>query len=141
MLSEKASYCFRMISIPLDQVSPLYGSGIVEADQAARRSINFSILQDVVTVTGQPLITCVIESKKLQWAGHALRAPEKRGIHKALYGRVVGRRPQGRPRIRWVENVREEGHILGGQGLGGFGQGSQSVWKALVEAVVGLQTL
>ena len=36
--------------------------------------------------TGQPRITSVIRSRRLQRAGHVVRAPEERGIYKALYG-------------------------------------------------------
>ena len=39
-------------------------------------------------------------------------APEERGIYKALYGRAMGRRSQGRPSMRWVENFRQDAASL-----------------------------
>ena len=48
-----------------------------------------------------------------QWAGHVVRAPEEREIYKVLYGRAMERRPQGRPRMRWVDNVRQDATSLG----------------------------
>ena len=65
------------------------------------------INRDIRNLTGQPLIINV-----LQWAGNMARAPGKRGIYKTLYGRAMGRRPQGRPRIQWVDNVRQDATSL-----------------------------
>ena len=45
------------------------------------------INRDFRNLTGQPLITSVIGSKRLHWAGHVVRAPEDRGIYTPLYGR------------------------------------------------------
>ena len=50
----------------------------------------------------------MIKSRRLQWAGHVLRPPKEKGIHKALYGRAMGRRSQDRPRLRWIDNVRQD---------------------------------
>ena len=36
-------------------------------------------------------------------------------------GQAAGRRPQGRPRMRWVDTVRQDAISLGGQGLAGCG--------------------
>lgn len=51
---------------------------------------------DIRNLTGQLLITSVIKSRRLQWAGHVVQARKKREIYKAPYGRAVGRRPNGR---------------------------------------------
>ena len=66
--------------------------------------------------------------------------PEEKGIHKALYGRAAGRRPQGRPRMRWVDNVRQDAISLGVRDwqTAALGRGR---WKNLVEAAVKLQAL
>ena len=68
--------------------------------------------RDIRNLTVQPLITSVIRSRRLQRAEHVVRAPEKRNIHKALYGQAMGRRPQGKPRMRWVDNVRQDATYL-----------------------------
>jgi len=41
-----------------------------------------------------------------QWAGHVARMSEKRGVYRVLVGKPEGRRPLGRPRRRWVDNIR-----------------------------------
>ena len=96
--------------------------------------------RDIRNLTGQPLITSVIRSRRLQWAGHVVRAPEERGIYKALHGRAMGRRPQGRPRMRWVDNVRQDASSLGVRDWQVSAR-DRGQWKAVVEAAVGLQTL
>ena len=63
--------------------------------------------RDIQNLIGQLLLTSVIRSRRLQRAGHVVREPKKRGIYKALCERAMGRRPQGRPKMRWIDNVRQ----------------------------------
>ena len=48
----------------------------------------------------------VIKSRRMRWAGHVARMGEERGVYRVLVGKPEGRRPQGRPRRRWVDNIR-----------------------------------
>jgi hypothetical protein len=48
----------------------------------------------------------VIKSKRMRWAGHVARMGEKRGAYRILVGRPEGRRPLGRPRCRWKDNIK-----------------------------------
>jgi len=38
--------------------------------------------------------------------GHVARMGEERGVYRVLVGTPEGRRPLGRPRCRWVDNIR-----------------------------------
>jgi hypothetical protein len=49
-----------------------------------------------------PNIVRVIKSRRIRWAGHVARMGEERGAYRVL----VGKRPLGRPRRRWVDNIR-----------------------------------
>ena len=40
------------------------------------------------------------------WAGHVARMGERRGVYRVLAGKPEGKRPLGRPRRRWVFNVK-----------------------------------
>ena len=80
----------------------------------------------------------MIRSRRLRWAGHVVRAPEERNIQKALYGRAAGRRPQGSPRMRWVDNVRQDAISLGVRNWQAAAV-DRGRWKNLMEAAVGLQ--
>jgi len=42
----------------------------------------------------------------MRWAGHVARMGEERGVYRVLVRRPEGRRPLGRPRHRWVDNIR-----------------------------------
>jgi len=42
----------------------------------------------------------------MRWAGHMARMGEEMGAYKVLLGKPEGRRPLGRPRRRWVDNIR-----------------------------------
>jgi hypothetical protein len=44
--------------------------------------------------------------RKMRWAGHVARMGEKRNANRSLAGKPEGRRPLGRPRRRWVYNIR-----------------------------------
>jgi hypothetical protein len=48
----------------------------------------------------------VIKSRPMRWAGHVARMGKKRGAYRILVGRPVGRQPLGRPRRRWLDNVK-----------------------------------
>jgi len=52
-----------------------------------------------------PNIVRVIKSSRMRWAGHVARMDEK-GVYRALPGKPKGRRPLGRPRSRWLDNIR-----------------------------------
>ena len=53
-----------------------------------------------------PNIVRVIKSRRMRWAGHVARMGEERGVYRVLVGKPEGRRPLGRPRRRWVYNIR-----------------------------------
>jgi len=53
-----------------------------------------------------PNIVRVIKSIRMKWAGHVARMGEERGVYRVLVGKPVGRSPLGRPRRRWVDNIR-----------------------------------
>jgi ribosomal protein L37E len=48
----------------------------------------------------------IIKSKRIRWAGHVARMGEKRNAYRLLVGKPEGKKPLGRPRRRWVDNIR-----------------------------------
>ena len=60
-----------------------------------------------------PLITSLIKSQRLRWAGHVARMEDSRIARGVMMGRPVGRRPLGRPRMRWEDNVKRDLAQLG----------------------------
>ena len=53
-----------------------------------------------------PNIVRVIKSRRMKWAGHVARMEEGRGVHKVLVVNPEGKRPLGRPRRRWEDNIK-----------------------------------
>jgi len=53
-----------------------------------------------------PNIVQVIKSRRMRWAGHVACMGEERGVYRVLVGKPEGKRPLGRPRRRWVDNIR-----------------------------------
>jgi hypothetical protein len=51
-------------------------------------------------------IVRVIKSRKMRWAGHVARMTEGRSVYRVLVRRPEGKRPLGRPRRRWEDNIK-----------------------------------
>ena len=58
-------------------------------------------------------IVQVIKSRSMRWAGHVVRMGEERGVYRVLVGKPEGKRPLGRPRRRWVDNIRMDFQEVG----------------------------
>jgi hypothetical protein len=51
-------------------------------------------------------IVRMIKSRRMWWAGHVARIWEGRGVYRVSVGRPEGKRPLGRPRRRWEDNIK-----------------------------------
>jgi hypothetical protein len=48
----------------------------------------------------------MIKSRRMRWAGHVARMGETRNAYRILVGKQEGKRPLGRRRRRWVDNIK-----------------------------------
>ena len=87
-----------------------------------------------------PNIVRVIKRRRFRWAGHVARMGEKRGLYRVLVGKPEGKRPLGRPRRRWVDNIKMNLQELGCGYMDwiGLDQGRDR-WRTLVSAVMNLR--
>ena len=87
-----------------------------------------------------PNIVRVIKSRRLRWAGHVARMEEGRSGFKILTGKPTGKRPLGRPRRRWKDNIRMDLEELG-INAGNWVDSAQdgNYWRALVTAALNLR--
>ena len=53
-----------------------------------------------------PIIVRVVKSRRMRWAGHVARMGEDIGVHRALVGKPERKRPMGRRRRRWEDNIK-----------------------------------
>jgi len=53
-----------------------------------------------------PNIVRVVKSRRMRWAGHVARMGQEKGVHRVLVGKPEGKRPLGRPRCRWEDNIK-----------------------------------
>jgi hypothetical protein len=60
---------------------------------------------------------------RVRWAGHVVRMGEDRVVHRVLVGKPEGKRPLGRPRRRWEENIKMNLQEVGGRGSWGLDGG------------------
>jgi hypothetical protein len=78
--------------------------------------------------------------RRMRWAGHIARIGEKRNAHRLLVGKPEGKRPLGRQRRRWVNNIRID---LGEVGFGDVDwidlAKVRNRWRALVNSVLNLR--
>jgi hypothetical protein len=62
--------------------------------------------KELYALCSSPNIIQVIKSRRLRWAGHVAHMGERRGAYRALVGKPEGRRPLGRTRCRWEDNIK-----------------------------------
>jgi hypothetical protein len=86
-----------------------------------------------------PSIVRVIKARRMRWAGHVARMGEVRGAYNILVGRPEGRRPLGRPRRRWDDNIKMDLREIGfGDVVWIHWAQDRDRWRTLVNTVMNL---
>ena len=87
-----------------------------------------------------PNIVRVIKSRRMRWTGHVARMGEERVVCRVLVGKPGGKRPLGRPRRRWVDNIRMDLQKVGCGYMDWIGRAQdRDRWRTLVSAVMYLR--
>jgi len=76
----------------------------------------------------------------MRWAGHIARIGERRDVYRVLEGKPEGKRPLGKPRRRWKDNIKMDLQEVGG-GCGDWMELAQDrdSWRALVSTVMNIR--
>jgi hypothetical protein len=95
--------------------------------------------EELHNLYSSPSIIRIIKSKRMRWAGHVARMGEKWNVYRLLVRKPEGKRPLGRPRRRWIDNIKmdllEIVSVVDGIGLAQ----DRCRWRALVNSVMNLR--
>jgi hypothetical protein len=87
-----------------------------------------------------PSIIRMIKSRRMRWAGHVARMGEKNNAYRILVGNPEGKRPLGRPRRRWVDNIKIDLREVGWDDRDWVDLAEDGDrWRAYVNAVMNLR--
>jgi hypothetical protein len=92
--------------------------------------------EDLNNLYSLPNIVRVVKSRRMRWAGYVARMREDKVVHRVLVGKPEGKRPLGRPRRKWEDNIKMDLQEVG-EGRGDWMQLAQDRdrWRALVGTV------
>jgi hypothetical protein len=96
--------------------------------------------EELHNLYSSPSIIRVIKSRRMRWAGHIALMVKKMNAYRILVGKPEGKRPLGRPRHRWVDNVKMDLRevVWGGRDWIDLAQ-DKDRWRAHVNAVMNLR--
>jgi len=76
--------------------------------------------EELMDLYSLPNIVRAVKSRRMRWVGHVARMGEGRGVYRVLVGQPEGKRPLGRPRRRWEDNIKKDIREVGGDGWSWF---------------------
>ena len=96
--------------------------------------------EELNDVYSSPNFVWVIKSRRIRWAGYVRRMGEERGVYRVLVGKTEGRRPLGKPRCRWIDNIRLDLQEVGCGYIDWIWlTQDRDRWRTLVSAVMNLR--
>jgi hypothetical protein len=96
--------------------------------------------EELHNLYSSPSIIRVIKSRRVRWVGHVARMGEKRYAYRILVGKPEGKIPLGRPRCRWVDNIKMDHREIGWDGVEWIDMGQdRDQWRSVVNTSCILQ--
>jgi hypothetical protein len=96
--------------------------------------------EELHNLYSSPSINRIIKSRRMRWAGHVARMGEKRNVYRLLVGKPEGKKLLGRPRRRWIHNIKKDLLEIGVSVVDWIGLAQDRYrWRALVNSVMNLR--
>jgi hypothetical protein len=87
-----------------------------------------------------PNIFRMLKWRRMRWAGHVARIEVRNGVYRVLVGKPESKRPLGRPRRRWEDNIKMDLQEVGCGGMSWIERAQdRDRWRTLVTAVMNLR--
>jgi hypothetical protein len=97
-------------------------------------------MMNFITCILHRIFVRVIKSRRMRWAGYVAHMGEGRGVYRDLVGRPEGKRPLGRPRRRWEDNIKMGLREIGIDDVNWIRLAQDRVqWRAFVNTVMNLR--
>jgi hypothetical protein len=114
----------------------IFGPKRDEVTRAWRKMHN----EELHNLYSSPSIIRMIKLKRMRLAGHVGRMRKKRNAYRILVGKPDGKGPLGRPRCRWVNNIKMNLREIRSDGMDWVELArDRDQWRALVNAVMNLR--
>jgi hypothetical protein len=95
--------------------------------------------EELYNLYSSPSIIRIIKSRRMRWAGHVEQMGEKTNVYRLLVGKPEGKRPLGRLRRRWIDNIEMDLLEIGLSVVNWTGLAQDRYrWRAFVNAVMNL---
>jgi hypothetical protein len=96
--------------------------------------------EELHNLYSSPSIIRIINSRRMRWAGHVARMGEKTNVYRLLVGKPERKRSLGRPRSRWMDNIKKDILEIGLNVVDWIGLAQDRYrWRALVNSVMNLR--
>ena len=128
----------RKLRVSENMVFRIFGPRRDEVTEEWRRLHN----EELNDLYSSPNIVWVIKLRRMRWDGYVVCMDEEREVYRVLVGKLEGRRPLGRPRHRWVDNIRMDLQEVGCGYMDWFGLAQdRDSWRTLVSVVMNFRVL
>jgi hypothetical protein len=106
-----------------------------EVDRSWRKLHN----DELHSLYSSPNTVRMIKSRRMRWTAHVARMVEERGVYRVMVGRPEGKRPLGRPRCRWEDNIKPDLREIGIDGANWIRLAQDRVqWSGFVKTIMNL---
>jgi hypothetical protein len=93
--------------------------------------------EELHNLYSSPSIIRIMKWRRMRCAGHVARMGEKRNVYRLLVGKAEGKRPLGRSRLKWIDNIKMDLLEIGVNVVDWIGLAQDRYrWRALVNSVM-----